>query len=43
MPDDHHLSNIHSRIQYYDNKFIIEDMDSTNGYLYFFLIKKVRG
>ena len=31
LPDDHHLSNIHARIYYYENKFVLEDLNTTNG------------
>lgn len=30
--DDHHLSNIHAKIQLIDNEIFLEDMGSTNGY-----------
>lgn len=31
LPNDHHLSNIHARIYYYENKFVLEDLNTTNG------------
>lgn len=29
--EDHHLSNIHAKIQFYENEVCLEDMGSTNG------------
>ena len=31
MPDDHHMSGIHSSINFIENKFYLEDLSSTNG------------
>lgn len=40
MPDDHHLSNIHARIYFIEDKFILEDLTSTNGYFIYFIIHR---
>lgn len=36
--EDHHLSNIHSKIFNIEGKVYVEDMGSTNGYIYNYYI-----
>ncbi|EGR31598.1 hypothetical protein IMG5_106500 [Ichthyophthirius multifiliis] len=36
LPDDQHLSSIHAKIYFINQKFILEDQASTNGQTYFF-------
>ena len=38
LNEDHHLSNIHAKIYFYENNFYLEDMGSTNGYFFIFFI-----
>lgn len=33
FPDDHHLSNLHSKFYLVDQKVYIEDYSSTNGFI----------
>lgn len=33
--DDQHMSSTHAKIYYFNGKFILEDMGSTNGYILF--------
>ena len=33
FPEDHHLSNIHSKLCLIDGRVYLEDMGSTNGYI----------